>query len=232
MSSSGWDLIFTWHQLTFTWASPDKPYVRDVRRKRGPWAWHFKVYVQQVTLSDPPPDLTKVEMMIDRKNLTEAPFQYHLLLAPLVSWCHHLSRSQDLESVSFCGELVQIKTLLMISQLNCKISLLPTKQLQSCSTFILFVVKLRVSSHLMLNLYSINLYKPQRGKASEIVWKKLRIKEDDRRFVFVYYFADDEEAKNWNWNCVTYERSEEVFNKKSWTPPPFSCKCVHPPIPH
>ena len=48
----------------------------------------------------------------------------------------------------------------------------------------------------MLNLYSINLYKPQRGKASEIVWKKLRIKEDDRRFVFVYYFADDEEAKN------------------------------------
>ena len=37
--------------------------------------------------------------------------------------------------------------------------------------------------------------------------KKLRIKEDDRRFVFVYYFADDEERKK---DRVEKERNPQL----------------------
>ena len=82
-------------------------------------------------------DHKKRIVLFSPRIIIEAPCRVrdNLLSVPLVSWCHHPRRSQDLESVSFCGELVQIKTLLMISQINCKNVSFPTKY--SCSYFVI-----------------------------------------------------------------------------------------------
>ena len=48
-----------------------------------------------------------------------------------------MNRSQDLQLVSFCGELVEIKTLLMIRQINCKNFWFPTHD--SSSTEHMFI---------------------------------------------------------------------------------------------
>ena len=81
--------------------------------------------VQQIFISLIPNTwfkLTRARMLVYfyRVYTTWRRVKDNLSPSPLVSWCHHPRRSQDLESVSFCGELVQIKTLLMISQINCK----------------------------------------------------------------------------------------------------------------